>query len=290
METVISSARQEVRIGPGLPFVIIGERINPTGRKKLAEMLRQGDLEMVRRDAVAQVEAGAQVVDVNVGVPGIDEPKVLVEAVQAVSEVVDVPLCIDSANPSALEAALSVYKGKALVNSVNGEEEKLRSVLPLVKRYGAALVCLTMDDQGIPSDVEGRLEIAKRIFKRAIEAGIPPADLVFDPLVLPVSVDHRNGLVTLETLKRISEELGVNSTMGASNVSFGLPDREAINAAFLVASMARGLTSAITNPLLPELRKALAAGDLVLGHDEYAANWIRFYRASQKAAQQSQRS
>lgn len=288
METVVSGAEQEVRIGPGLPFVIIGERINPTGRKKLAEMLRQGDLEMVRRDAVAQVQAGAQVIDVNVGVPGVDEPHLLVQAVQAVSEVVDVPLCIDSANPIALEAALSVYNGKALVNSVNGEEARLDAVLPLVKKYGAALVCLCMDDRGILSDAEERFAIAKHIFQRATSAGIPAEDLLFDPLVLPVSVDHQNGQVTLETIRRIAGELGANTTMGASNVSFGLPDREAINAAFLVASMARGLTSAITNPLLPELRKAIAAGDLVLGHDEYAARWIRFYRASQKAAQSAQ--
>jgi len=284
METVVSSAKEEVRIGPDLPFVIIGERINPTGRKRLAEMLRQGDLSVVRQDAIAQVEAGAHIIDVNVGVPGVDEPALLVAAVKAVSEVVDAPLCIDSANAAALEAALAVYKGKALVNSVNGEESRMRAVLPLVKKHGAAVVCLTMDDRGIPPEVETRLEIAKRILARASEVGVPACDLVVDPLVLPVGVDHTAARVTLDALKRITEELGLNTTMGASNVSFGLPDRESINASFLIASIGRGLTSAITNPLLPDLRKAIAAGNLLMGHDEYAANWIRTFRASQKKA------
>ncbi|MCG2770035.1 MAG: dihydropteroate synthase, partial [Anaerolineae bacterium] len=233
METRISSATKEVVISYELPTRLIGERINPTGKKKLAAALEAGDLEMVRREALAQVEAGADILDINVGTPAVDEVALLPEVVQLVMETVDVPLCIDSSNPKALEAALKVYKGKALINSVSGEERSLEEILPLIKEAGAAVVGLTMGDEGIPQSADQRVAVAYKIMDRAAALGIPAEDVIIDCLALTLGADTSAGMITVETIRRIRAELGVNITLGASNVSFGLPDRNLLTSAFL---------------------------------------------------------
>jgi 5-methyltetrahydrofolate--homocysteine methyltransferase len=283
METVLSSKTKTVVISPDRPFVIIGERINPTGRKKLAEELANGDFSRVRSDALAQVEAGAAVLDVNAGVPGGDEPAIMRQAVQMVMDTVDLPLSIDSANPDALEAGLALYQGKALINSTTGEDAALERVLPLAKKYGAAVIALCNDERGPVQDPQVRLDIAKRIIARAADHGVPVEDLLFDPLVMTVGADSNAGKVTLATMTLLRAELGVNLTAGASNVSFGLPDRPVLNAAFMAMAMNSGLNSAITNPLEPAVLTAILAGDLFLGHDEYGRMWIKGFRKREKA-------
>ena len=288
MNTVISSAKKTVVIGPDHPFVIIGERINPTGRKILTAQMIDRNMSMVCRDARRQVDADAHVLDINAGVPvdGV-EPAILSQAIQAVQETVDVPISIDSSVVEALEAGLSVYEGKALVNSVTYEDERLDTVLPLVKKYGAAVVGVANDDTGISNEPEERLRIATRIVERAADHGIPAEDVVIDPLALTVSADDNAALITLETIRLIRENLGVNMTCGASNISFGLPWRPTVNAAFLSMAIAAGLTSAITNPLETEIRHTIYASDLLMGHDAYAGNLIQAFRAERKREQAS---
>lgn len=282
METVLRGAAEEVRIGPGLPTVMIGERINPTGRKVFSAELQAGDLSRVPRDAEAQAAAGARVLDVNVGAASVDEVALLPRAVQMVQDVVDLPVCIDSANPEALRAALTVVKGRALVNSVNGERAKLDAVLPVVAEYGAAVIALVMDDNGIPDTPEKRLKVAEAILAAASQHGIAPEDVIFDPLVLAVGADHRAGAVTLETARLIRTELGANMTAGASNASHGMPDRELLNTVFLALLIEAGVNAPICNPLKNGL--AVRAVDLMLGLDEWGMGYIQAYRAAQKAA------
>jgi 5-methyltetrahydrofolate--homocysteine methyltransferase len=283
METVLSSPSRQVIIGGEQPFVIIGERINPTGRKALTEQMLTMKMDMVCSDALKQVEAGARMLDVNAGVPGDDiEPAILKAAITAVQEVVDVPLSIDSSVIAALDAGLSVYQGKALVNSVTGEDERLEVVLPLVKKYGAAVIGIANDETGISNEPQVRLQVAQKILMFAERYHIPPEDVLIDPLVLTISADNQAAQNTLETIRLIKEKLGVNMTCGASNVSFGLPWRETLNTTFLAMAMAAGLPSAITNPLKPEIRRMVLAGDLLMGRDAYAANFIAAYRAQQE--------
>jgi len=284
METVLRSRSKQVVVSSDRPFVMIGERINPTGRKVLAAEMRAGVMDRVRADAVAQVEAGAQMLDVNAGVPMVDEPALLVATIEAVGEVTDVPICIDSSVIEALEAALAVYQGKALVNSVTAEEERMDRILPVVKKYGAAVIGMSNDETGITMVPQERLEIARRIIERAVYYGIPPEDVIIDPIAMTVAADPQAGVITLETMRLIKEQLGNNMTCGASNVSFGLPDRPIVNAAFFSVAMHAGLTCAITNPLVPEVRKAVLASDLLLGHDEYAMRWISTFRQERKKA------
>ena len=279
MDTILRSRSREVVISIDRPFVVIGERINPTGRKVLAAEMKEGRMDRVRADAIAQAAAGAHMLDVNAGIPAADEPALLVAAIKAVSEVTDLPICIDSSVMEALEAALAAYEGKALVNSVTAEDERMDRILPLVKKHGAAVIAMANDETGISMVPEERLAIARRIIERAAEYGIPREDVIIDPIAMTVAADPTCGLVTLETMRLIRDELGNNMTCGASNVSFGLPDRATVNAAFLPLAMHAGLTCAITNPLVPEVRRAVLAGDLLLGHDEYAMRWISSYRA-----------
>ena len=274
VESIVSSATKTVLMSPSHPLVVIGERINPTGRKKLAASLEAGNLDLVRSEAILQVEAGAHILDVNVGVSGIDEPKMLKEAIIAVQDVTDVPLCIDSALPKALEAGLSVYRGKALVNSVNGETHKLEEILPLVKAHNAAVIGLTMDDNGIPKQAEKRLEIARLIVEKAQEAGIPKEDVIIDPLAMAVSADDQAGLETLRALRLIRDELGVNQTLGLSNISFGLPERSSINAIFLAMAVLNGLTCPIADPTVWDMGRAALLVDLLLGKDEFCMNYL----------------
>jgi 5-methyltetrahydrofolate--homocysteine methyltransferase len=280
METRLSSATKEVLIGDGQPTVLIGERINPTGKKRLAAALQTGDLQLVRREALTQVQVGADILDINVGAAAVDEVALLPKAVQAVMETVEVPLCLDSANPSALEAALKVYRGKALINSVNGKESSLRALLPLVKEYGAAVIGLTMDDEGIPNTADRRLAIAAKIVERAAVLGIPSEDIVIDCLALAVATDARAGLITIKAVRRVKAELGVNMTLGASNVSFGMPDRNLLNSAFLAIAIAAGVTCPMVD--VGKVRPAVLAIDLALGRDEYAKRYIKAYRQRQK--------
>jgi len=284
METIIRSRSREVVISGDRPFVMIGERINPTGRKVLAAEMKAGVMDRVKADAIAQVAAGAQVLDVNAGVPLVDEPALLVAAIKAVSEVTDVPICIDSSVIEALEAALAAYEGKALVNSVTAEDERMNRILPVVKKHGAAVIGMSNDETGITMVPQERVEIARRIIERAKYYGIPAEDVIIDPIAMTVAADPQAGLVTLETMRLIKEQLGNNMTCGASNVSFGLPDRHILNAAFFPVAIYAGLTCAITNPLVAEVRKAVQASDLLLGHDEYAMAWISAFRADQKKA------
>jgi methanogenic corrinoid protein MtbC1 len=274
VESTVSSRTKTVIMGPSRPLVIIGERINPTGRKTLAESLEGGSFDLVRSEAILQVAAGAHILDVNVGVSGIDEPQMLKEAILAIQDVTDVPLCIDSALPQALEAGLSVYKGKALVNSVNGETHKLEQVLPLVKAHNAAVIGLTMDDNGIPKEAQTRLEIARIIVDKAQQAGIPREDVIIDPLAMAVSADDQAGLETLRALQLIRDELGVNQTLGLSNISFGLPERSSINAIFLAMAVLNGLTCPIADPTVWEMGKAVLLADLILGRDEFCMNYL----------------
>jgi 5-methyltetrahydrofolate--homocysteine methyltransferase len=276
--TVVSSATREVVFGFDQPFVIIGERINPTGRSLLAEEMKAGDFSRVERDALAQVEAGAHMLDVNAGIPLADEPRILAATIRLVQSLVDVPLSIDSSIVDALEAGLAAYQGKPLVNSVTGEDERLERVLPLVKKYGAAVVAISNDDTGISEDPDVRFEVARKIVERAADHGIPSEDVVVDPLVMPIGAMATAGQQVFRLLRRLKDELKVNTTCGASNVSFGLPHREGINGAFLPMAIASGLTSAITNPLLPEVRRAVMAADVLMGNDRDAGRWIRAFR------------
>ena len=278
LTTILSSKSKKVEINRDRPTVIIGERINPTGRKKVLAALQEGNFDIVRSDALSQVEAGAEVLDVNAGVPGADEPALLKQVLRTVMEVTDVPLCIDTADPEALEAALSVYEGKALVNSVNGEERSLESVLPLVKEHGTAVIGLCMDDQGIPDTPEQRLAVAARIIERAGKMGIPVQDVVIDPLALTMGSDSKAGRIALATIELVVKEYGVNVSMGVSNISFGLPDRKYINSTFIAMSIYAGLTCPITNPLVPEVSTAILAADLAMGRDDYGMRWIKAYR------------
>lgn len=282
METVLRGPTEEVRIGPGLPTVIIGERINPTGRKVFSAELQAGDLSRVPRDAQAQAEAGARVLDVNVGAASVDEVALLPRAVELAQQAVDLPICIDSANPEALRAALAVAQGRALVNSVNGERAKLDAVLPVVADYGAAVIALVMDDSGIPETPEKRLRVAAAILEAAQQHGIAPQDVLLDPLVLAIGADHLAGAVTAETARLIRCELGCNMTAGASNASHGMPERELLNTVWLALLIQAGVNAPICNPLKNGL--AVRAVDLMLGYDEWGMGYIQAYRAAQKAA------
>ena len=284
METVLHSNTKTVVIGAGLPFVMIGERINPSGRKKLGVEMRAGDLSRVRRDAAAQAAAGAHMLDVNAGVPLADEAELLVSAIRTVGEVTDLPLCLDSSVVEALEAALPAYEGKALVNSVTGEDERLERILPLVKKYGAAVIGMANDETGISNDPEYRLGVARKIWQRAQDFGIAPEDVIIDPLALTIAADPEAVQNTLQTMRLIRDELGLNMICGASNTSFGLPERSPLNAAYLSMAMVCGLTCAITDPTNPVIRQAVLASDVLLGHDQYAATWIADYRRRQAAA------
>jgi 5-methyltetrahydrofolate--homocysteine methyltransferase len=277
-DTIISSATKEVVIGHDRPFVMIGERINPTGRKLLAEEMKNGDFSRVEADALAQVEAGAQMLDVNAGIPLADEPALLARAVQLVQSITDVPLSIDSSIIEALEAGLAVYKGKALVNSVTGEAEVMDRVLPLVAKYGAAVVAISNDETGISEDPNVRFEVAKRIVQRAADYGIPAHDVVVDPLVMPIGAMGTAGRQVFALLRRLVEELGVNTTCGASNVSFGLPNRNAITGTFLSMAMSNGMSSAIMNPMHPEVKSAIMAADVLMGNDRDCYAWIKANR------------
>jgi len=283
LTTIVASKTQTVEINRGNAVVIIGERINPTGRKLMLKALQAGDFDIVRRDAKSQVEAGAKILDVNAGVPGADEPALLKQVLTTVMEVVDAPLCIDTADPKALETALSMYEGKALINSVNGEERSLEAVLPLVKEYGAAVISLCMDDDGIPPTAEDRFKVAAKIIERAGKLGIAPEDIIIDPLALTMGADHTAGWIAMQTIERVINEFGVNITMGASNISFGMPDRKYINATFIAMAIHAGLTCPITNPLEPNVSIAIKAADLAMGRDEYGMAWIKAYRKRQKA-------
>jgi 5-methyltetrahydrofolate--homocysteine methyltransferase len=282
LKTVVSSKTQTVEISRELPTVIIGERINPTGRKKVLAALQEKNFDIIREDAILQVEAGADILDVNAGVPGVDEAELLTKMLQMVMDVTGVPLCIDTADPEALSAALSVYDGKALVNSVNGEERSLDSVLPLVQEHGAAVIGLCMDDDGIPETAEDRLAVAGKIIERAGRLGIEPHDVIIDPLALTMGADSSAGRVALDTIELVVEEFGVNITMGASNISFGMPDRKYINSTFIAMAIHAGLTCPITNPLVTEIRTAVLAADLTMGRDDYGMAWIKAYREREK--------
>jgi len=278
--TVLRSRSKTVEIGRGRPFCVIGERINPTGRKKFAEDLRAGELATVTHDAVAQVEAGADMLDVNAGIPLVDEASLLASMLKTVQAAVDVPICIDSSVIEALEAGLSVYEGRALVNSVTAEDDRLSEILPLVARHDAAVIGLANDETGIPETPEQRLECARKIVATAGDYGIAAEDVVIDPLAMTVGADPAAVRTTLATIGLIRDELGVNMCLGASNVSFGLPDRHALNAAFLPMAMAAGLTSAIMSIARPVV-DGVRAADLLLGHDEWGATWIAVHRARQ---------
>jgi len=277
-ETRVSSDKQEVVLGFDRPFVIIGERINPTGRKILAAAMAAGDYSGVVADALAQVQAGARMLDVNAGIPLADEPKILAECIKLVQETVDVPLCIDSSIVAALEAGLAVYKGKPLLNSVTGEDERMEVVLPLVKKYNAAVIAISNDATGISEDPDERYAVAKKIVERAADYGIPRGDIVVDPLVMPVGAINDAGAKLMRLIRRLREELKVNTSCGASNFSFGLPNRRGLNAGFLPMMIGAGLTSAIMNPLHPEDRQAILGADVVMGHDPNCTAWIKAYR------------
>ena len=273
-----SGATREVVIGADQPFCLIGERLNPTGRKIFAEELRGGDLSTVTKDAVAQTEAGADMLDVNAGIPLVDEAELLQKMLRTVQAATDLPICIDSSVIEALEAGLAVYEGKALVNSVTGEDDRLEEILPLVAKHGAAVVALANDETGIPETPQQRLEIATKIVRVAGDYGIKPEDIVIDPLAMTVGAATDAVTITLETIRLIREHLGVNMSLGASNVSFGLPDRHALNAAFLPMAMEAGLTSAIMSTA-PVVVESVRAADLLLGHDEWGMRWIAAHRA-----------
>jgi 5-methyltetrahydrofolate--homocysteine methyltransferase len=279
MLTTIRGKTTEIGVGIDQPFRIIGERINPTGHKKLAAALTERDFDYIRQLTTAQVANGAEILDVNVGVAGLDDVSLLPEVIQIVTDEVDIPICIDTPNPEALAAALSVMPGKPLINSVNGEEASLNTVLPLVKEYNAAVIALTMDDDGIPSDPEKRLAIAAKIIERAAKAGIPIEDIVVDPLVMTVGADSQSAVVTIKTIKLVKENFGVNINLGASNVSFGLPNRHTVNQSFLALAMGAGATCAITHPR--KLGLTIRAIDLLLGRDDFGMRYITYWRGQQ---------
>lgn len=285
MHTVLRSPSKDVVIGHDRPFCVIGERINPTGRKKFQEQLRAGDLSQIEVDVQAQVDGGADVLDVNMGVPLTDEADLLARAVKLVQSRTDLPLCIDSSVVEALEAGLAAYEGKALVNSVTAEDDRLDQILPLVKRHGAAVIALANDETGIPETPAQRLEITRKIVHVATERyGIPVEDILIDPLAMTVGADTEAVNITLETIALIRAEFGLNMTMGASNVSFGLPARHTLNAAFLPMAMSHGLTSAIMDARTPAIVTSVRAADLLLGHDPWGASWIASYRRQQQSA------
>jgi 5-methyltetrahydrofolate--homocysteine methyltransferase len=285
-ETRLRSADKEVVIGHNRPFVIVGERINPTGRRVFQEQLRSGDLSAIERDVRAQVEGGADVLDVNMGVPLTDEADLLAKAIRLVQSLTDLPICIDSSVVEALEAGLSVYQGRALVNSVTAEDDRLEAILPIVKRYDAAVIALPNDHDEIPMEAEKRVQLTHKIVRVATqEYGIAAEDIVIDPLAMPIGADPSVGLAAFETMRRIRDELGVNMVCGASNVSFGMPGRPTINATFLPMAMTSGLTSAIMDARTPQVVEAVKAADLLLGHDEWGMAWIAAYRAKQAAEQ-----
>ena len=277
-DTVVTSASRDVVIGFDRPFVVIGERINPTGRKILAAEMKAGDYHRVVDDALAQVAAGAHMLDVNAGIPLADEPGILAEAVKLVQSVTDVPLSIDSSIVAALEAGLAVYEGKALVNSVTGEEDRLESVLPLVAKHSAAVVAISNDETGISEDPDVRFEVARKIVERAQDHGIPVSDVVVDPLVMPIGAINSAGQQVMRLVGRLRTELKVNTTCGASNVSFGLPNRNGINSAFLTMAIGAGLTSAITNPQHDTVMQAVSGADVMMGNDPDCVRWIGKYR------------
>jgi 5-methyltetrahydrofolate--homocysteine methyltransferase len=277
-DTILSSATREVAIGFDRRFVMIGERINPTGRKLLAAEMKDGDFSRVEADAIAQVEAGAHMLDVNAGIPLADEPALLAKAIELVQAVTDVPLSIDSSIVEALEAGLAVYRGKPLVNSVTGEDEVLERVLPLVARYGAAVVAISNDETGISEDPNVRFAVAEKIVHRAADYGISAADVVVDPLVMPIGALGQAGVQAFRLIRRLREELKVNTTCGASNVSFGLPNRHVVSGTFLAMAMASGMTSAIMNPMHPAVKQSIMAADVLMGNDRDCAAWIRANR------------
>ncbi len=283
MHTILKSATKEVVIAPEKPFIMIGEKINPTGRKKLAAALSEGNLNYVRQLALDQAAWGADVLDVNVGAPGIDEVSVMRQVVELLASVTDLPLCLDSANPDVLAAGLAAAPGKPLVNSVSGEEKRLEAVLPLVKERGAAVIGLTMDDNGIPKTAEERVAVAEKILERAARLGIPAEDVVMDPLVLTVGSDSKAALVTLQTIEILRKSLGVNVNVGASNVSFGLPERPTVNAAFLTLCIQAGATCAITDPA--KMGMTVRATDLLLGRDANSMRYLKYFRAAEKLKQ-----
>ncbi len=288
--TLISSPTKEVKIGFDQPFVIIGERINPTGRKLLAEEMKADDFSRVEADAIAQVNAGAHMLDVNAGIPLADEPALLAKAIKVVQSVTDVPLSIDSSIVAALESGLSVYQGKALVNSVTGEEERLESVLPLVAKYNCAVVAISNDETGISEDPDVRFDVAKKIVERAADHGISRENVVVDPLVMPIGAINSAGKQIMHLVSRLNNELKVNTTCGASNVSFGLPNRNGVNAAFLTMAIASGMTSAITSPLHPEVMQAVLGANVMMGHDPDCTNWINSFRVEADDGNNGQRS
>ena len=277
-DTIISSASKEVIIGFERPFVIVGERINPTGRKLLSQEMGAGDYSRVEQDTLAQVAAGAHMLDVNAGIPLADEPKILAETIKLVQSLTNVPLSIDSSIVAALEAGLEVYQGKALLNSVTGEDERLETVLPLVKKYGCAVVAISNDETGISEDPDVRFDVAKKIVERAADYGIPHSDIVVDPLVMPIGAINTAARQVMALVKRLRDELKVNTTCGASNVSFGLPNRHGVNSAFLTMAIAAGMTSAITNPLHDSVMAAVMGADMMMGHDSNCAHWIKKFR------------
>jgi 5-methyltetrahydrofolate--homocysteine methyltransferase len=282
MRTVLSSASREAVIGPGEPFCIIGERINPTGRKVFQQQLRDGDLSRVEIDVAQQVAGGAMVLDVNMGAPLVDEAELMVRAVKLIQGLTDLPLCIDSSIVEVLDAGLAAYEGKALVNSVTAEDERLEAILPLVARYGAAVIALPNDEEEIPEEPQRRVELARKVIDVATgRYGIPVEDIVIDPLAMPVGADTTLGLKTLETITALRGEFGVNMTLGASNVSFGMPDRHTIGAAFLPMAISAGLTSAIMDARSPQIVRAVQAADLLLDRDAWGAAWIAAHRAQQ---------
>lgn len=279
MKTILKGRTREVIINSGGPVIIIGESINPTRRKKLVSTLQEGNFEFVLELAESQIRAGADVLDVNVGFPGVDDVKLLSETVRILQEKFDIPLCLDSPNPRAIEAALKVAEGKCLINSVNGEAASLNALLPVAKEYGAAIIGLCMDDDGITHDPEKRLSIAEKIIERAVKAGIKEEDVVIDPLAMAVSADPQACRVTLETIRLVHQKLGHNITQGASNISYGLPDRESLNAAHMVISIYNGLTCPIANP--EKITSIVRAADLVLGRDDFAVRFVEYFQSRQ---------
>jgi 5-methyltetrahydrofolate--homocysteine methyltransferase len=285
LETVLRSATVEVVIGHHRRFCLIGERINPTGRRIFQEQLRAGDMSAIERDVIAQVEGGADVLDVNMGVPMTDEPELLAKAITMVQTLTDRPICIDSSVVEALEAGLAVYQGRALVNSITAEDDRMAAILPLVKKYDAAIIALPNDAEEIPMEADRRLELVQHIVDVATtEYGIAKADIVIDPLAMPIGADTSVVNTTMETMRRIREVHGLNMTCGASNVSFGMPNRHTLGAAFLPMAMTAGLTSAIMDTRTPEIVESVKAADLLLGHDEWGGSWISAHRKKQQAA------